>query len=54
MHDPSFFRIHTIHLQLEDQLAVLAHFLDGVANLRPTGQHSSVVHGFLHVRQDVK
>lgn len=33
-------RIDEIHLQLEEQLSVLAHFIDGVANLRPkdTGQ----------------
>ncbi|KAM7441727.1 hypothetical protein ABFA07_009266 [Porites harrisoni] len=35
-------RIDEIHQQLEEQLSVLAHFIDGVANLRPkdTGQSS--------------
>ena len=33
----STFRIDEIHQQLEEQLAVLARFIDGVANLRPKG-----------------
>ena len=33
----SFIRIDEIHQQLEEQLSVLAHFIDGVANLRPKG-----------------
>ena len=30
-------RIDEIHQQLEEQLSVLSHFIDGVANLRPKG-----------------
>ena len=30
-------RIDEIHQQLEEQLSVLANFIDGVANLRPKG-----------------
>ena len=33
----SFIRIDEIHQQLEEQLSVLAHFIDGVASLRPKG-----------------
>ena len=33
----ALFRIDEIHQQLEEQLSVLAHFIDGVANLRPKG-----------------
>lgn len=31
------YRIDEIHQQLEEQLSVLSHFIDGVANLRPKG-----------------
>ena len=33
----SLCRIDEIHQQLEEQLSVLSHFIDGVANLRPKG-----------------
>ena len=36
-------RIDEIHQQLEEQLSVLSHFIDGVANLRPKGLFSVLV-----------
>ena len=36
-------RIDEIHQQLEEQLAVLSRFIDGVANLRPKGASLSLV-----------
>ena len=36
-------RIDEIHEQLEEQLAVLSRFIDGVANLRPKGTSLSLV-----------
>ena len=36
-------RIDEIHQQLEEQLSVLSHFIDGVANLRPKGSPLSLV-----------
>lgn len=36
-------RIDEIHQQLEEQLSVLSHFIDGVANLRPKGMPLSLV-----------
>lgn len=36
-------RIDEIHQQLEEQLSVLSHFIDGVANLRPKGLYGVLV-----------
>lgn len=38
-------RIDEIHQQLEEQLSVLSHFIDGVANLRPKGLSGVLVKG---------
>ena len=40
-------RIDEIHQQLEEQLAVLSRFIDGVANLRPKGASLSLVFFYL-------